>query len=98
MSFEEFDARFAGKRYEYVDGKPLPRAPEFTREDGEIDVQPKTPEHLMLAVRLAGIVGKHILDNRLGVPLASGSGFFMTKVPPELRECDFAFITPEQAR
>lgn len=97
MSFEEFDARYAGKRYEYVDGKPLPRAPEITLENGEIDVQPKTMQHLFLSARLGYLVGKHIIQHHLGVPLMSGVGFFMTRTPPELREADFAFITPEQA-
>ncbi len=97
MTFEEFDARYSGKRYEYVDGCAVPRAPETTLENGEVDVQPKTPAQQMLALRVGYLVGKHVLDHRLGVPLPNGVGFFMTQDPPELRECDFAFLTPENA-
>jgi Uma2 family endonuclease len=97
MSFEEFEARYTGKRYEYVDGKALPRGPEIVGEDGKPDIEPKKPEQMLLEVRVAYLVGKHVIDQKLGVPLVGGVGFWMRHNPPELRECDFAFLSPERA-
>lgn len=97
MSFQDFEARYSDKRYEYVDGRPLPRGPEVLNERGERDVPPKPLLELVISTRVAFLVGKHVLDNRLGVPLVSGVGFFMTQEPPELREADFGFLPPERA-
>jgi Uma2 family endonuclease len=96
IPFEEFERRYAGKRYEYVDGQAVPLGPEIVAENGEVTVSPPKPVHGLIAGEITRLVGNFVRENRLGLVFTE-MGFLMQKEPEELRAPDVAFVRRERA-
>jgi Uma2 family endonuclease len=95
ITFEEYERLYAGKRYEYVDGRALPMGIEIMNEDGELIVPPPKPQHGLLAMEIAGLLRDVIRPKKLG-KLFTEFGFMMQTDPPELRAPDVAFVSKEK--
>ncbi len=95
ITFEEYEQMYAGKRYEYVDGRALPMGIEIMNEDGELIVPPPKPQHGLLAMEIAGLLRDIVRPKQLG-KLFTEFGFLMQTNPPELRAPDVAFVSQEK--
>ena len=95
MTLEEFEARFAGKRYEYVDGRAVPMGPEISLPNGEVVVTPETAGHGLLVSEIGAAVGEFVCEHKLGQVFAAGTGFW---IKLNIRAADVAFITAERMK
>lgn len=75
ITLDEFEAHYAGKRYEYVDGYALPVGPEIIGEDGEVTVAATKPIHGLVVGRLTILLGRSVLDTKLGEVFGAETGF-----------------------
>jgi Uma2 family endonuclease len=96
MTLEEFTARYAGKRYEFVDGRPLPMGPEEIAPNGERIVSPSKSEHGILTLEIGALVRNYVREHKLGKVYGAETGFLMRQSPRELRAADVAFISKEK--
>jgi Uma2 family endonuclease len=78
LSFEEFEREFAGKRYEYVNGRAMPM--DLDEAQGII--------LSCLANRIAQYVEAHFLGTTF-----VDVGFWLSQDPPELRGADVGFVS-----
>jgi hypothetical protein len=90
MPFSEFEAKYSGKRYEYVNGEPAPMGSEFINEDGEKVVFFTAGEGIVLG-EIASIIHRHVTDDQLGTTFID-VGYLLQSDPPELRGADVGFI------
>lgn len=97
MTFEEFERRYAGKRYEYVEGRAVPMGPEIVNGDGEVIVSPTKSEHGEIALEIGRLMGNLVREGGLGKVFGAETGFLMTQNPPEVRAADVAFVSRERA-
>ena len=65
LTFEEFIEQYAGKRYEFVDGRPLPMGPE-----------PKLI-HGLIVGQITALLTLYLQRKKLGRILGAETGFFM---------------------
>jgi Uma2 family endonuclease len=90
MSFEEFERRYTGKRYEYVDGSAAPMGPELVDADGEHAVFLTMRDGLMLG-NLIGLIDQYVRSTGSGLTMMD-VGFLLQHDPPELRGADIAYV------
>jgi Uma2 family endonuclease len=93
VSFEEFERLYAGRRYEYVDGRAVPMGLEIINPDGEVVVTPTKSKHGELALELGRLIGNFVREHNLGKTFGAETGFLMQADPPEVRAEDVAFIS-----
>jgi len=98
MTFEAFEREFAGKRYEYVDGRPVPMGPELVGSKGEIIVSPTKPAHGLVLDEIEYWISQFVRQHRLGRVFGAETGFMMQLDPPIMRAADVAFISNDKAR
>jgi Uma2 family endonuclease len=96
MTFEEFELRYAGKRYEYVDGRPVPMGPEIVNGDGEVIVSPTKPQHALMVDEIQFRVGHFVREHHLGRVFGAEMGFLMQQDPFQMRAADVAFVPYER--
>ncbi len=95
LSFEEFIEQYAGRRYEYVDGRAVPMGPETVDAEGGTSVTPTKSGHGLLVEEIAFLVGRFAREHKLGRVFGAETGFLMRQEPPELRAADIAFYSRE---
>lgn len=98
LTLEEFTEKYAGKRYEYVDGRAVPMGPEIVGPDGEITVTPTKSIHGLFTLELGRLIGNYVREKNLGMVFGAETGFMMTTDPPEMRAADVAFISRERLK
>jgi Uma2 family endonuclease len=96
MTFEEFTEKYAGKRYEYFDGRAVPMGPEASGEDGEVYAAPTKGIHGLLAMESGSLVRNHVREKKLGMVFGAETGFLLRQEPPIMRAADIAFIARER--
>jgi len=104
ITFDEFVRDYAGKRYEYVDGKPQPMSEEIIGENGALTVSPATGLHGLITNFVAFLLTGFVTTNRLGFVFGAETGFIMNVETSEMRAADVAFFakarisSPEQLK
>lgn len=98
VSFEEYEAKYAGRRYEYVDGYAVPMGPEIIDENGEITVSPTKPKHGRLSAKLAALIFNFVEMNKLGSVFGAETEFIMEPEIRQIRAADVAFYSSERAK
>ena len=96
LTLDEFIEQYAGKRYEFVDGRALPMGPEELDADGEVFVPPPKLIHGLIVGQITALLTLFLQGKKLGRVLGAETGFFMQRDPVELRAADVAFVTHEQ--
>jgi len=91
VSREEYEAKYAGRRYEYVDGYAVPMGPEI-EQNGEIIVSPTKSQHGVLALRIGALVLNFVLEHNLGMAFGAETGFVMD-AEGNIRAADVAFVS-----
>lgn len=96
ITYEEFLEKYADKRYEYVDGQPVPMGVEELDENGEWFVPPPKLKHGLITGRLTRMLSVFLNTNDVG-ELLMEMGFHMRPLPDvEHRAADIAFVTRER--
>jgi Uma2 family endonuclease len=96
VSYEEYKANYAGKRYEYIDGYAVPMGLEITTSDGDIIVSPTKPEHGELALEVGRLFGNFVRAHNLGKVYGAETGFIMEPETRQIRAADVAFVAKER--
>lgn len=96
ITLEEFEARYAGKRYEYVNGRAVPMGPEIVGPNGEITVAATKSEHGLLVDEIQFAVSQFVREHRLGRVFGAETGFVMRQDTHDIRAADVAFISMER--
>src|SRR5690242_6054292 len=93
ITLEEFEAKYAGKRYEYVNGCAVPMGPEIVGHDGTVVVSQIKPEHGLLTAELIFHIGAFAREHKLGSVFGAEAGFIMREDTQDIRAADLAFIS-----
>jgi Uma2 family endonuclease len=96
ITLEEFEAKFAGKRYEYVSGRAVPMGPEITMPNGEVVVAATKSEHGLLVGKIHVAVSVFATEHQLGETFGAETGFVMRQDTHDIRAADVAFISTER--
>lgn len=97
MTFEEFTRSYAGKRYEYIDGRAVPMGPEI-EQDEEVIVLPNKVEHGLLVAEVSTVLGNFMRAKRLGAVFGGETGFLMSEDPRQVRAADVAFVAQDRLK
>src|SRR2546430_3828683 len=95
VSFEEYEAKYAGRRYEYVDGYAVPMGPEVTNAQGEVVVSPTKSQHGEMALEVGALMRNHVRQFDLGKVYGAETGFIMKPDTGQIRAADVAFVSKE---
>jgi Uma2 family endonuclease len=93
---EEYEAKYAGRRYEYIDGYAVPMGPEI-EQDGELIVSPTKSQHGELSAELLFLVLSFVRERKLGKVFGAETGFVMEQRSGNIRAADVAFISKERS-
>lgn len=96
MTLEEFEAHFAGKRYEYVNGRAVPMGPEMIGADGATTVTPTKSEHGLVIDRIHVKISVFVEEHELGLVFGAETGFIMRQDRHDIRAVDVAFISRDR--
>lgn len=96
ITLEEFEATFAGKRYEYINGRAVPMGPETMLSNGEVIVTPTKFDHGILVSKLHITIGSFAAEHSLGETFGAETGFIMREDRHDIRAADVAFISRER--
>ena len=98
MTLREFEAKYAGKRYEYVDGRAVPMGPEIIGDKGEVTVAATKSEHGLVVDVCQFAVSSFVREHKLGRVFGAETGFIMREDTHEIRAADIAFVASERLR
>lgn len=98
LSLEEFEAKYAGKRYEYINGHAVPMGPEIAMQNGEVVVAPTKSDHGIMVSKLTVAIGAFVAEHNLGEVFGAETGFVMRGDTHDIRAADVAFISRERMR
>jgi Uma2 family endonuclease len=93
---EEYEAKYAGRRYEYIDGCAVPMGPEI-EQDGEVIVSPTKSQHGELAAEVAMLVLNFVRERKLGKVYGAETGFIMDQQTGNIRAADVAFVSRDRS-
>jgi Uma2 family endonuclease len=91
VSREEYEAKYAGRRYEYVDGYAVPMGPEI-EQNGEVIVSPTKSQHGELSAEVGALMRNFVREHRLGKVFGAETGFVMDQQTGDIRAADVAFV------
>jgi len=95
VSLEDYEAKYAGHRYEYIDGYAVPMGPEI-EQDGEITVSPTKSVHGELALEAGAILRNFVRSRKLGKVYGAETGFVMDQETNQIRAADVSFVSKER--
>jgi len=95
VSLEDYEARYAGRRYEYIDGYAVPMGPEI-EFNGEIIVSPTKSDHGELVSFVDRLFGNFLWERKLGKVYGAETGFVMDQESGQIRAADLAFISKDR--
>lgn len=98
ITLEEFEAKFAGKRYEYINGRAVPMGPEVVLPNGEVVVAATKSEHGILVDKIHVAVSVFVTEHHLGQVFGAETGFIMRQDTHDIRAADVAFISMERMK
>lgn len=96
VSREEYEAKYSGRRYEYVDGYAVPMGPEI-EQDGEVIVSPTKSQHGELSAEVGALIRNFVRERKLGKVFGAETGFIMDQKTGNIRAADVAFVSKERS-
>lgn len=96
VSREEYETKYADRRYEYIDGYAVPMGPEI-EQGGEVIVSPTKSQHGQLTVEMGALVLNFVRKHQLGKVFGAETGFVMDRQTGDIRAADVAFVSRERA-
>lgn len=96
VSFEEWEEKYAHRRYEYVDGYAVPMGPEIEDKNGELIASPTESQHGEIALEFGALLRNYVREHKLGKVYGAETGFLMIPQTREMRAADVAFVAKER--